>query len=181
MKQILLEIYRLKKRSLNAALLLLAVNIAVYAVNSGYLTGAVNEAQQKWHELRRKAAAAESADVSVVYRQGVSDLEKLSAVIPPKRQFPQVLGDVLDAAASNNVVTGAVTYKPQVVKNEDLLAYGINMSVSGSYAAVKSFLADLQHNRELVVIESVSLTNSDPFEENVVMHVSLTVYLREGA
>lgn len=181
MKNIFIEIYRQKKRSLNVALLLLVVNIAVYAVNYGYLDSSVNEARQKWHELRRRVSVAERGDVSVVYRQALADLEKLSALIPLKRQFPSVLGDILDAAASSNVVIGTVTYKPQVVKNEDLLAYSINMSVSGSYAAVKSFLADLQKNRELVVIEAVALSNRDPFEENVSMNVNLTVYLREGA
>jgi type IV pilus assembly protein PilO len=114
----------------------------------------------------------------------VEDLKKLASRIPAKRQFPRLLGDILDAAASSAVVTGNVSYKPQVIKgHEDLLAYGISMSVGGSYAAVKSFLADLQKNSELVVIDSAGFSNSNLFEENVVMDLRLTVYLqgREGA
>ena len=80
-------------------------------------------------------------------------------------------------------MTGAVSYKPQTVKGQDLLAYGITMSVSGSYAAVKSFLGDLQRNNELIVVDGISMANSDLFEENVVMEVHVSIYLqsREGA
>jgi type IV pilus assembly protein PilO len=94
-----------------------------------------------------------------------------------------VLGDILDAAASSAVVTGNVSYKPQAVKDQDLLAYGISMSVGGSYAAVKSFLGDLQKNSEMVVIDGITLSKSDLFEENVVLDLRLTVYLqgKEGA
>ena len=66
-----------------------------------------------------------------------------------------MLGDILDAAASSAVVTGNVSYKPQAIKDQDLLAYGVSMTVGGSYAAVKSFLADLQKNSELIVIDGI--------------------------
>jgi hypothetical protein len=89
-----------------------------------------------------------------------------------------VLGEILDAAATNAVITGNVSYKPQMLKDQDLLAYGLSMSVGGSYAAVKSFLADLQKSDELVVVEAVSLSKSDLYEENVVLDVRLTVYLQ---
>jgi type IV pilus assembly protein PilO len=55
------------------------------------------------------------------------------------------------------------------------------MKIDGRYAAIKSFLTDLQNNPELIVVDGFSLTNSDPFEENVVMDLHVTVYLREGA
>jgi hypothetical protein len=82
------------------------------------------------------------------------------------------------------VVTGNVSYKPEAVKGrDDLLAYGLSMSVGGSYAAVKSFLADLQKNSEMIVIDGVNFSNSDLYEENVIMDLRLTVYLqgKEGA
>ena len=181
MKQVLLEIYRLKKRCLIAMLLLLLANIAMYAFIHGYQNVALNEAQNKCDDLRRRFTTAERGDVSVIYRQGVNDLDKLKTIIPPKRRFPLVLGGILDDAASGNLAVKAISYKPQTVKNEDLLEYDINMSVSGSYAAVKSFLADLQKKRELIVIDTIALSNADLFEENVSMNIRLTVYLREGA
>ena len=181
MKQVLLELLHLKKRSLIAIFLLLLLNIGLYALVSGYQDSALVEAHTKWSNLRNRVAAADRGDVNVLYRQGKSDLEKLRFMIPLKRQFPRALGDVLDAAASSGVAIGAITYKPQVLKDENLLAYAVTMATSGSYAAVKSLLSDLQKNHELVVVEGVSLSNSDPYVENVSMELRLTVYLREGA
>jgi len=101
--------------------------------------------------------------------------------IPEKRQFARVLSDLLEAAASSGVGVGAISYKPLQIKEEALLSYQLSLSVSGGYAAVKSYLADLQGNPELIVVDTVSFSNSDPFVENVVMDLRITVYLREGA
>jgi len=183
MKQALLELFQEKKHTLIAALILLLLNIGLYAVTAGYLAPNISRSQALWTELRQRVAVAGRADVATVYQRGVDDLKKLASRIPVKRQYPRVLGDILDAASSSALVTGNVSYKPQIVKNQGLLAYGITMTVGGSYAAVKSFLGDLQKNSELIVIDSLSISRRDPFEENVVMDLHLTVYLqgREGA
>jgi len=183
MKQALLELFLQKKRMLVAALVLLVLNIGLYAVAVGYLDPRIVAAQTSWNDLRQRVAVAGRADVATVYRRGVDDLKKIETLIPVKRQFPRVLGDILDAAATSAVVTGNVSYRPQAVKDRDLLAYGVSMSVGGSYAAVKSFLGDLQKISEMVVIDDIALSNTDLYEENVVMDLRLTVYLhgREGA
>ena len=185
MKQALLELYLQKKRTLIASVVLLVLNIVLYAVTAGYLEPKVAALQASWTDLRQRVAVAGRADVATVYGRGVDDLKKLASRVPVKRQFPRVLGDILDAAASSAVVTGNVSYRPQKAfkGKEDLLAYDITMTVGGSYAAVKSFLGDLQKNSELVVVDGVTLSNRDLFEENVVMDLRLTVYLqgKEGA
>jgi type IV pilus assembly protein PilO len=167
MKQALLELFLQKKRTLIVAVILLVLNIGLYAVTAGYLEPKIAASQASWTDLRQRVAVAGRSDVATVYRRGVDDLKKLASRVPVKRQFPRVLGDILDAAASS----------------QDLLAYGITMTVGGSYAAVKSFLGDLQKNSELIVVDGVTLSKSDLFEENVIMDLRLTVYLqgKEGA
>ena len=183
MKQALLELFLEKKRTLIVAVILLVLNVGLYAVNAGYLEPKIAASQVSWTDLRQRVAVAGRSDVATVYRRGVDDLKKLASRVPVKRQFPRVLGDILDAAASSAVVTGNVSYKPQTIKGQDLLAYGITMTVGGSYAAVKSFLGDLQKNSDLIVVDGVTLSKSDLFEENVIMDLRLTVYLqgKEGA
>ena len=183
MNQALLELFRQKKRTLIVALELLLLNIGLYAVAAGYIEPKISTSQALWTNLRQRIAVAGKADVATVYRRGVDDLKKLAPRFPVKRQFPRVLGDILDAAASSAVVTSNVSYKPQAIKDHDLLAYGISMTVGGSYAAVKSLLGDLQNNSEMIVIDGISLSNNDLFEENVVLDLRLTVYLqgKEGA
>jgi Tfp pilus assembly protein PilO len=184
MKQALLELFQQKKRILIVSLALLVLNICLYAVSTGYLEPKVTASQASWNDLRQRVAVAGKADVATVYRRGVDDLKKLMAQVPVKRQFPRVLGDILDAAASSAVTTGNIRYKPQAIKGrDDLLAYGLSLSVGGSYAAVKSFLADLQKNSEMIVIDGIGLSNNSLYEENVVLDLRLTVYLqgKEGA
>ena len=179
MKDALLEIFRQMPRRLLATGLLLLVTLGFWIAVDGYQRPKIAAAQQRWSELRSQVAVAGRNDVSALYRQGNVDLETLKSRIPPKRQFPRLLGEMLEQASSNGITTGPITYKPHDLKDDKLLMYELTMGVSGGYAALKSYLADLQRNRELVVIEDVTFTNSDLFEENVTMDLKLRIYLRE--
>lgn len=181
MKQAMLDLISTKKRSLALIGVLLLLNVGLYAMITSYQAPALVNAQNKWRDLRSRVTALGRSDVTVAFRQGKSDLEKITALVPSRRQFARVLSDLIEAAASSGVAPGGITYKPQAVKDEHLLAYSVSMSVTGRYAAVKSFLADLQKYREMVVVDGITLSNSDPFEENVTMDVRMTVYLREDA
>lgn len=181
MNHIFIEIIREKKIVLVVILALILLNTALMVLISSYQTTALASAQTKWSELRRQAASVGHADSAALYRQGLADLEKLKAWIPAKREFGRVLSDLLESAATSGVSTGAISYKPLVLKDEGLLSYQLSLSVNGSYAAIKSYLADLQNNPELIVIDDIALINSDPYVENVQMDLHITIYLREGA
>jgi type IV pilus assembly protein PilO len=179
MKQAIQELFHQKRRLLIVLAVLLVLNVGLYLAINAYLAPAVISSQAAWNDLRQRVAVAGRSDVASVYRRGTDDLKKISAKVPAKRQFARVLGDLLDSAASSGVVTGAVSYKPQAVKGQDdLLVYTVSMSVSGSYAAVKSFLGDVQKNSELIVVDGITLSNSDLFEENVVMEIRVSIYLQ---
>lgn len=181
MNQVILEIARQRRRILAAILVLLLFNSVVLVFLKGYLASAVSDAQAKWSDLRRRAAVAGQNDASTIYRRGKADLEQLKVHIPHKSQFPRLLGGIFDTAASDGVRVGAVSYKPAVVKeNTALLSYGITLSVSGSYAGVKNFLADMQKSEELIVLDGMAMSNNDPYEENVIMDLRLTLYLQEA-
>lgn len=181
MNRYILEIIRQKWRLLAVILLLLLFNVILAIVVSAYQRPLVVDLQTQWGNLRRQATQAGVVDAAALHRQGAVDLEKLKGRIPEKRQFARVLGDLFEAAASSAVELGALNYKPEQIKEESLLSYQLSFSASGSYAAVKSYLADLQKNPELIVVDSVVFSNSDLFVENVVMNIKLTIYLREGA
>ena len=181
MKQYILEIIRQKWRHLSIIVTLLLLNIALSVVVSHYQLPALADLQTKWNSMRHQAATVGKIDATARYQQGVADLEKLSAKIPEKREFARVLSDLFESAAGSAVEMGTITYKPVQIKGEALLSYELSLSVSGSYAAVKSYLSDLQLNPELLVVDTVSLTNKGLFSENVVMNLHLTVYLRGGA
>ncbi len=180
MRDALLELVRQKKRLLLSVAVLALFTMALFIAVDGYQLPEIVAAQAKWSELRRQVALMGRGDVSSAYRQGKIDLETLKGRIPPKRQFARVLGDILEQAASSGTTIDSITYKPRVVKeDEGLLAYDLTMSVSGRYAALKSFLSDVRKFRELVVINEFGLINSDYFEENVTLDLQMTIYLRE--
>ncbi|MDU0459786.1 MAG: type 4a pilus biogenesis protein PilO [Geobacteraceae bacterium] len=181
MNQIMLEILRQKKFTIAMILALILLNLALFALINYYQTSALATAQERWSDLRRKAATVGRADSTSLYRQGLSDLEKLKTRIPAKREFARVLSDLMESAAGSGVQTGSISYKPQVIKEEGLLSYQLTFSVRGSYAAIKSYLADLQENPELIVVDDVAFSNNDPLVENVEMNLRITVYLQGGA
>jgi type IV pilus assembly protein PilO len=181
MKQYLYEIIRQKWRLLSIILFLLLLNGALGIVFSVFQRPSLAVLQEKWSNLRRQAAHIGLVDAATLHRQGAADLENLKARIPEKRQFARVLNDLFEAAASSAVEVGPLSYKPVQIKEEALLSYQLSFSVSGGYAAVKSYLSDLQKIPELIVVDSVAFSNSDLFAENVVMDLKLTIYLREGA
>lgn len=181
MKQYLIEIVSQKWRILLVIISLLLINVILSIVISVYQRPALTELQTTWNNLRRKAAGTSQVDVATLHRQGSEDLEKLKLRIPEKREFARVLSDLYEYASSSAVEIDTISYKPVIIKEEKLLSYQLTFSVSGSYAAVKSYLADLQKNSELLVVDTVSFSNSDLFIENVKMDLHLTVYLREGA
>lgn len=181
MNQIILEILRQRRRILAVILVLLLLNLVVFVILKGYQASAIGDAQAKWSDLRRRAAVAGQNDASAIFHRGKADLEQLKARIPHKSQFPRLLEGIFDKAASDGVRVGTVSYKPAIVKeNTALLSYGIALSVGGSYAAVKNFLADMQKSEEMIVIDDMTMSNSDPYEENVTMDLRLTLYLQEA-
>lgn len=181
MKQFFYEIVRQKWRLLSIILTLLLLNVALGVVVSSYQLPSLADLQSKWSILRQKSAGAGKLDVTALHHQGAADLEKVKARIPEKRHFARVLSNLLEAASSSAVEVGAISYKPVQIKEEALLSYELSFSASGSYAAIKSYLADLQKNPELIVVNNVTFSNSDLFVEKVVMNLNITVYLREGA
>lgn len=181
MKQLVFEIVRQKWRILSTIAVMLLLNVALSLVISSYQLPSVISLQAKWSDMRQKAARSGKADVGTLYKQGVADLEKIKTVIPEKREFARILSELLEAATVSNVEVGAISYTPTQIKEELLLSYKLSLSVSGSYAAVKSYLSDLQKSQELIVVDMVTFSNSDLYIENVVMDVRLTVYLRGGA
>jgi hypothetical protein len=177
MMQLLLEIIRRNKPWLLAAALLAVANIIFPAATAIYQAPALQKQREAWKRL----SSTSRNDPGEAYRTGKKDLEKLQTMIPSRRRFPYVLGELLDAAASCSVIPGDLKYKSKVVKDRKLLAYEVTMPVTGQYGAIKLFLSELQAKEGLMVIDDIKLSNDDPYVEKVTMEVKLTVYLKDDA
>ena len=101
----------------------------------------------------------------------------------PKKDFTRFLGELFETAANNNLAVKNVTYKPDLIKEEGLIAYSIGFNVSGNYAAIKSFISDIARSRQIITIDTISLSNGNPTQESLDLKLQITTYLRieEGA
>jgi type IV pilus assembly protein PilO len=180
MTQFLSEIAKQKWRHIVVVVLLLVLNGALGIYVSTVQNPDLIEKQKTWSSLRRQNSSAVRVDAETLYRLGNADLTKLKTRIPAKREFARILGDLYEMASSDAVDVEKVSYKMVAIKEDALQCYELSFAVNGSYAATKSFLADLLKNQELMVVDSVSLSNQDMFTEHVTMDLRLTLYLRGG-
>jgi len=181
MRELALELYQRKKPWLIAIGLLLLLNIMALVGIALFQQPVLNQKKELVTEQQKGLDAMAHGDRSSVYRNGKRDLEKLQAMIPPKREFAPLLGEIMDSSSECHVSSDSLTYKPEFLKERNLLVYHISLSVSGRYEAIRCFLYKMQTRKELVVIDGFTLKNEDPYAEKVTMDLQLTAYLRDGA
>ncbi|WP_243371223.1 type 4a pilus biogenesis protein PilO [Geotalea sp. SG265] len=167
-----------RKRSVMLTGGLLFVNIASFVFLSVYQEPRVASLQTSWFEKRQQSSRTDIRDAATVYAQGTKDLQTWDARILPQRDFARLLGELYEAAANNNLVVKSVTYKPGSIKEQGLLAYTIDFSVSGRYAGLKSLISDLQRSRQIIVLDNLSLANTSQTKEEVDLKLRLTTYFR---
>lgn len=176
--KIVQQIIKSRLKSFLCIAILVVANVGMYAYASIYQAPRLKALQDKWFEMRRQAGGGAAVDAATVYRQGTSDLAAWQARILPKKEFARFIGDLFETAGNNTLKMGTMTYKPAMVKGENLLTYTIHFDVSGKYAAVKSFISDIERLKEIAVIDSISLSSGKATEEAVDLKLELTAYFR---
>jgi len=171
------QILKTRQKSFICISILVMANLALYLFSSVYLEPRLADLQRKWSEKRVQSAAEPAMDAAAIYRNGTADLKTWRARISPKKEFAGFIGELFETALNNSLKVGAISYKPTPIKGENLLAYSIGFNVSGKYAAIKSFIADIERLRAIAVIDNISL-NAKSDEEFVDMRLQLTAYFR---
>ena len=181
--QMLLDMIAARRKSFAfiAFLALLALGVGIFL--SAYQKPELEEAQKAWFAKRDSLARGEIQADATKYQQGMRDLETFRKHLVAKKEFPALLERLYDTAKHNSLALNGITYKPgkEKVKGTRVVTYGISFNVTGKYGAIKSFLGDLARYQEMLVIESISLSNSSATEEKVDLKVVTTLYLTEGA
>jgi type IV pilus assembly protein PilO len=174
---IIRQILKARQKSFICIAILIMANLGLFLFSSAYLEPQLADLQRKWSEKRLQAAAGPPLDPAAIYRQGTADLKSWRERISSKKEFTGFIGELFETAGNNSLRVGAITYKPTPIKGENLLAYSIGFNVSGKYAAIKSFIADVERLRQIAVIDNLSL-NGKADEEYVDMRLQLTAYFR---
>lgn len=176
--EFLKEVYRERRKTLLILLALLLLNAGAYLYTVFYQAPRLSVLHRQVAEKQQLHSGGVTQDAAAIYRQGKTDLATWRARIAPKKDFTRLIGELFELAASNSLKIGGVTYKPVPLKEENMLAFSIGFNVTGKYAAIKSFIADLARSREIMHIDSLALNNSKPTEEAVDMKLQLTAYFR---
>jgi type IV pilus assembly protein PilO len=180
--EMLREIIALRRKWFGFLVFLALVNLALFLYLSFWQEPELTKAQNAWFAKRDAAASGADQGVAARYRDGLRDLGQFQNRLIPKKDFAAFLSELFATAKGNSVPISGITYKPSVIAEEGLVSYGIGFTVSGKYAAVKSFIADLARYPEMVTVDAISLANPSQTEESVGLRVEMTVYLKpEGA
>jgi Tfp pilus assembly protein PilO len=171
------QIFKTRQKSFICIFILIIINVGLYAYSVAYQEPQLAGLQIRWAEKRRLAAGEAVLDTAAIYRQGTSDLAEWRKRLAPKKEFARLIGSLFETAGNNSLKVGAITYKPELVKGENILAYSVGFSVSGKYAAIKSFIADIERLRDIAVVDNISL-NGKATEESVALRLQLTAYFR---
>lgn len=175
-KGIIKEILRTYSRILLILIILLLLNIALVMLLNLYLKPKLETLQNDW--FTRRKVAGTILDRGSAFEAGTADMVKWRAAIPPRKDLARVVGEIFETARSSSLSIGAITYKPEQIKSEKLLAYVLDLTVTGKYAAVKSFIGDIGRLKDIVAIDAISLNNPKLTEEMVSLKLNVTIYLQ---
>lgn len=181
--EMLREILRIRRNSFLFLAFLAFLNLAVIAYLAFFQKPVLARAQSEWLAQREAQATGEAVVGSAArYQQGMRDLEAFRERLIAKPAFAAFLKDLFEIAGKNSLDLRGITYKPQPIREQGMFAYGISYTVSGNYAGVKGFLAELSRYRQIITVDSVSLSSTKQTEEVIDLRVQMTAYLKtEGA
>jgi len=180
--QMLRDMIGARPKSFALLALLALLNLALLLYLSLWQKPELAKAQSDWFAQREAAASGQKLGSAARYQEGLRDLGLFQERLIPKKSFPGFLSELFETAKSNSLSLKGIVYKPAPVKGEEVLSYGISFTVSGKYASLKSFIADLARYREMVTLDAVSLSSTSQTEESVDLKVQMTAYLKmEGA
>jgi Tfp pilus assembly protein PilO len=174
--KIILELIKIRKKSIIWILALAIMNVSMYGFISLFQEPKLETLQKEWFNKRKSSGGM--IDKALVYTQGKKDIEDFFSKIPPKKDFIRVTGELFEIASNNGLKIGSVEYKPEIIKGRDILDYTLTFSVKGGYAAIKSFISDIEHSSEILSIDSVSLKNADIMGDAVDFSVNISAFFR---
>lgn len=108
----------------------------------------------------RNAIIANIQELNKEYQKRISDVAKMSAIIPSKKSVAEVLSALNDISTKNGIqlINSAINGQKS---NDDTSLYDLltlDINLSGSYIALTNFLKALESNLRLVDITSVDAT-----------------------
>jgi len=158
--------------------ILLMVNIGLFLYTSLFQQREIESLQKTWFQNRNAAAGRGMTDVAAIYRQGEVDLKDWRSRILLKKDFARFVAGLFETVSHNSLSCNGISYTVSQVKAENLIAYTITLNVTGKYAGIKGFIADIGRKREILSMDTISLSDVNENGDAVNLKLKMTVYLR---
>jgi type IV pilus assembly protein PilO len=108
------------------------------------------------------------------------NLDRFTALIPPKEQFSHFVGELFEWSNQTKLEITQVNYQPEIDDETGFLRYGLNFSVNGSYARIKKFIHLLENSERILMIDKISLSGGSRKKKGseVSLNIALTTYFQ---
>jgi hypothetical protein len=109
---------------------------------------------------------------------GTALVQHFMVELPDRSGLARQVGELEALLRRNGLAADAVTFSPEKSPSPAMVKYTANLNAVGTYAAARSFLADLQNSPQLFCIQSLSLKRQSERNKWVGLQVGLAIYLR---
>lgn len=181
--QSLLDMLAARRKTFTFLAFLLLIALGLEGYLSVFQGPELVRRQQEWFAKREALARGETEADASRYQRGMRDLEQFRKLLIPKREFLATIGQIYGIASRNSLSLQGISYKPgKAISGTQVLPYVVSFQVSGKYAAVKKFLAEMVSFPQMVTVDTMSIGSQKTTEEKVDLKLQTTVYLlTEGA
>lgn len=181
-KPLLLAVWSRHRSLLLGLGTLLVLNILLVLILYFGVSPALSQTERDLVLLQQQVRKGDLFAPQKVFAQGEEDYERFQALLPPLRNFSELIGDLYALATSSNLEIGQITYVEKVIPESNILSYSLKFSLIGTYSELKRFVYGLEDLDRLVVIEQIALnsTKGDAGEGLVNLSMGLTTYFSRG-
>ena len=166
----------------SAVTLLLLANLVLGLTLRQYLVPTVSEREQQVIRRQAELRSGGGDSPAQLLAQGEKDLAAFREKIPPHLEFTGLIIELQTLAEEAALDLDQVSYKPEKVKESDLLRYTLTFTVAGNYRDIKQFIHALEQSSRLIILRQIGLQGvSEDSATAVRLQLSLETFFQSGA
>ncbi len=157
---------------------LLIINLVGYTAVIKNQQKEITNLQDLYTAKREKSVSLSRKNDAVIrYYKAKESLTAFRKKLPAMEAIADQVRQIKDIVNKHGLSAEKITFKPDKAKTYNLWKYTASFTVSGQYAKLKTFLADLQNLRSIFCIEALSMSRSNG-NKRVKMRLGLATYCR---
>ena len=109
------------------------------------------------------------------------DISRVMHKIPREFSFTKYAAELRALMDINDLyIEKTLVFKPEKIKNSDLLKYNTNIAVTGNYRKIKKLIADILNLPGVVYFNSMNFTRVKDSQDKVELKFELSLFFKRG-